>query len=113
MTFAKDHIVRVQVKTRRGPSVWIGQVIKVTPTRVQYYYMRQSFLGFAMIRRWAKREDVFQASPLERVKWKEAQKANDELVRAHREAALSKDEPLDPEARKALHQLVKGYASSL
>jgi hypothetical protein len=113
MSFVKDQIIEVEVKARRGSSRWIGQVIRATPTRVQYYYMRQSFLGFALIRRWASSADVFPATPQNQAKWKQAQRSNEELVKAHREAALSDGEPLEPEARGALRQLVKGYASSL
>lgn len=88
-------------------------MIRATPTRVQYYYMRQSLLGFAMIRRWALLADVFEATPENTAKWKKAKRENNKLVKALRDAALSQEEPLEPEASKALRKLMKGYASSL
>lgn len=113
MKLEKDQIIEVDVKTRRGSDRWIGQVIKVTPTRCQYYYMRQHLMGFAMIRRWAKLEDVHPATRKNKERWKTAQQENRKLAEAYRDAALSDIEPMPLEASKALRMLVKGYASSL
>lgn len=101
MVFTKDQIVEVEVKTRRGQERWIGQVIKVTPTRVQFYYMRRGPLSFSMIRRWALIEDVRPATAMNRRVWDRAVEENGELVRAIREVYVT-----DKEA-------MKGYASSL
>lgn len=75
-------------------------MIRVTPTKVQYYYMRQSVYGFAMIRRWARLADVFVATKQNQTKWKKARRANDALVKAYREAAVL-GQALEREALKS------------
>lgn len=107
-------IVEVETKRNSGDNRLIGKIIKVVGKRVNYYSMTTSFLGFSLRSRWTTLEQLYVAQPHCKKLWRQAERRNAELVKAHREAALSRDdEPLPPEAAEALRKLVKGYASSL
>lgn len=94
-----------------GPKRLLGEVYKVTPTRVQFWCITMHLLGFSKRLRWAKLAEAKVASAALRQKWKTADAKNSELAVAMRDAYVA-SQP-DEQRAAATRALVKGYASSL
>lgn len=94
-----------------GPKRLLGEVYKVTPTRVQFWSITMYRLGFSKRLRWAKLVDAKVASAALKQKWKTADAKNNELAVAMRDAYVA-SEP-DEQRARTTQAVVKGYASSL
>ncbi len=70
----------------------LGEVQRVTETRVLVQTLKTGFFGFSKTDRWAPKATVKAATPAQVAKWKAAIAECDALVRAFREAHVGEGE---------------------